>query len=111
MNYMSRRRYTLGPWAVAPGGVITTTNPEMGVRVARGLDLPQVAVVSGLYDVRPPEERAANERLIRAAPELLELLVAIAETDAVRNEDEDLDGEMRRLLQSVLTQPTETPSE
>lgn len=64
--------HTPKPWIVEKGGCIRSAAPEAGRQYARGIGYPQVALVTGLHEDRPEGEREANERLICAAPDLLE---------------------------------------
>lgn len=64
--------HTPKPWIAEKGGCIRSAAPEAGRQYARGVGYPQVALVTGLHEDRPEGEREANERLICAAPDLLE---------------------------------------
>ena len=66
--------HTPKPWVAERGGCIRSAAPEAGRQYARGVGYPQIALVTGLHEGRPEGEREANERLICAAPDLLDAL-------------------------------------
>ena len=72
-------KHTPGPWRISTANPFAVNTSEAGIATAHGID------AANYSEFFPSTEQAkANARLIAAAPELLEALLALEEVDGFK---------------------------